>query len=210
MKSIFALGVVALVGLGFLVGSQWAGRRPSGPLTDRSNEAVVDEPGGRALGAARLNGQVAALEAQVADLKRAASGTGGGGGEPPAAPALSSAEERARDAQGRRAYLDGVEAAFQKEPLDSQWSAAATSAVQVVVGAEGVRLDVRGLDCRSVTCRAEIADDGSGDAQQEKLAQLAMRLAGKLPNVLVDHLEDSSGRKKIVLYLSRPTASAGK
>src|SRR5262249_43632991 len=76
----------------------------------------------------------------------------------PAAP-----EVRAEQERRRRDFVAGLEAKFRDELRDPQWSAATAAAVRTALASDDdLRPLARGVECRSQTCRVEIAEDGSG------------------------------------------------
>lgn len=116
---------------------------------------------------------------------------------PPRPDAASQAEQEHR----RRDYIVGVDAAFQNEARDPQWSAAMTSMVRATLAADN-DLRVGDVECRSKTCRVEIADDRSGRLGKI-LPAFALRLGESLPRVTADEVEDATGGTRLVLYMSR-------
>jgi hypothetical protein len=64
-------------------------------------------------------------------------------------------------------------------------------------------IPVKGIDCRTLTCRVVIDDDGSG-AVSERLPLLAMRMAGTFATLKVQTIDrQGDGRSTRVLFLSR-------
>lgn len=117
----------------------------------------------------------------------------------------SGPEARAEAERKRKDYVVGIDAAFRKEARDPQWSAATTSTVQSALAAdEELRPLLRGVDCRSQTCRVEITDDGSGKLR--KLLPIFVHHVGPaLPTMTADRVVDGNDRATMVLYLSRNT-----
>jgi len=133
----------------------------------------------------------------------------------PAAPAPAQADPRSPEARAeqerrRRDFVAGVEAKFRDEPRDPQWSTATAAAVRASLASDSdLRPLARGVDCRSQTCRVELADDGSGKLNK-LLPVFVMQVGQSLPSMTADRGVDESGAATMVLYLSRQieTASA--
>ena len=205
--AIFAVGAVAVGGTTvFLVTSN------KNPPPRVELHASIAEKGGSAdlerdAVTGRLASQVAALQLQVAQLNAAPaisaapSNGGGASGEAVKEPSLSAEERRLADDQRSRGLMDAVEAAYRNEVPDRNWATVAQASVQAALKADNVHLQTRSVECRSETCRIEIADDGSA-ATQESLENLGPALAGALPTMQVAHTDDASGHHTI-LYFSR-------
>lgn len=117
-------------------------------------------------------------------------------------------EARAEDERRHREFVAGVEAKFRDEPHDPQWAAATAAAVQTALASDNdLRPLARGLECRSQTCRVEIADDGSGKVGK-LLPLFAQQVGQSLPSMTADHVEDASGAATLVLYMSRSVETA--
>ena len=138
-------------------------------------------------------------------------------GQGPAAPAPAQAdadpaaakdprtdpETRAEHERQYREYLAGIDAAFHKEAPDPQWSSAAASVVSAaLVADDDLRPLARGVECRSRTCRVEIADDGSGKLGKI-LPMFAQQVSESLPSATAGRIEDANGGVTMVLYMSR-------
>jgi hypothetical protein len=114
-------------------------------------------------------------------------------------------DARAEAERKRKDYVAGIDAAFRKEAQDPQWSAATTSTVQSALAVdEELRSAGRGVECRSQTCRVEIADDGSGKLGKA-LPMFVHHVGPTLPTMTADRVVDGNGRATMVLYLSRNT-----
>lgn len=99
--------------------------------------------------------------------------------------------------------LEGSETNFEQEHADPRWSSETATVLQEVVSSdETAQGALRGIECRSNTCRVEMADDNSG-----KLASfiplLLLQLAQTLPSVTAHHVDEGDGTKTTVLYMSR-------
>jgi hypothetical protein len=133
---------------------------------------------------ARLENDVAALRAEVAS----------GAGASQAAGATPNLLDRTQ--------LAAMEAAFRGEAIDARWSAAMTDNVRASL-AQGV-IDhgaARSVECRSHSCRVELAQHDGSPAAPE-IAALVGRLAPTLPHAQAGQFESPEGRLT-VLYFSR-------
>jgi hypothetical protein len=117
-------------------------------------------------------------------------------------------EARAEEERLHRQYIARVEAAFRVEATDPQWSSATSSAIRgAATGDDSLRASLRGVECRSQTCRVEIADDGSGGLDKA-LPMFVHQLAQQLPSVTADRVDDGRGAASMVLYMSASEAEA--
>ena len=112
-------------------------------------------------------------------------------------------EARAEQERKYREYMASVDAAFRNEATDPRWSSATSSVVQTALTADSdLRPLARGVECRSRTCRVEIADDGSGKLGK-LLPMLAQKVGRELPSVTADRVQEAGGAVTMVLYMSR-------
>jgi hypothetical protein len=110
---------------------------------------------------------------------------------------------RAEQDRKYREYLASLDTAFRKESRDPQWSTTTSSVVQTALVADNdLRSLARGVECRSHTCRVELADDSSGKLDKI-LPMFAQQVSQSLPSVIANHGEDTSGAATMVLYMSR-------
>jgi len=58
------------------------------------------------------------------------------------------------------------------------------------------------VECRSRTCRLELADDGSGKLGKI-LPVFAQQVGRELPSIAYDRIVDASGTATMVLYMAR-------
>jgi hypothetical protein len=124
---------------------------------------------------------------------------------PPDSPdALAEFEEaRAQSALARKELLAAVAASFSREARDQRWSNDVTESVRVILGGdEFAGVSLQHIDCRTRTCRIELQDGDSGHLPMT-LPMLAVQMAGSLPNMLVDYVDQPDGKKTAILYLSR-------
>lgn len=204
MRALGALAITALLGAGLYLVVDHA--------VCTTTRASAGEPGVKpATGApsnapelAAIRQTVARLEAKVwADLPPAAA----------AEPTRAAPEEHDRDPrkdpeareQQRRQhheYMAGVDAAFRKEPVDPGWSSATSLVVRDAIAADAdLRTLARGMECRSRTCRVELADDGSGKLS-EIVPMFTSQIGRDLPSMVAERIDDG-GTATMVLYLSR-------
>jgi hypothetical protein len=152
---------------------------------------------------ARLNAQVSAIERQLRGMSRTVAYENPrveeGRHQEPANDPVARAEAESR----RREQMEAVEASFRQEASDPRWSADVTATVQgVLASKEAASIELRGLECRSSTCRIEIVDDGNGKLAMA-MPLFILHLGRTLPHVVVDHIDDGDGAKVMILYMSR-------
>jgi hypothetical protein len=112
-------------------------------------------------------------------------------------------EARAERRRSHGEYVASVATTFGNEGTDSQWSSIASSTIQTAMaGDNDLSSFAHRVECRSHTCRLEIADDGSG--KLGKLLPIFVHQVGReLPSVVADRVEGAGGVATMVLYLSR-------
>jgi hypothetical protein len=153
----------------------------------------------------RLSREVAQLRHEVSDLRQQVAR--GPNAAPPAAAAApadrSDPQARAEAARSEQQRIASSEQAFRSQPVDARWSQGATASVRAALGDvdEGLRNQVRSVECRAQSCRVEISADGNGTAMRD-LPMLVNRLGGSLPNVTAGQIDQGDGRQATVLYLS--------
>jgi hypothetical protein len=100
-------------------------------------------------------------------------------------------------------YMAGIERAFDQEPRDEQWAAGTTQRLRKTLESEPVLLAaVRGIECRSSSCRMEIRDDGSATFAEE-LPILVHEIGAVLPEARFTQSDLGNGAQLRVLYLSK-------
>jgi hypothetical protein len=147
---------------------------------------------------ARLHAEVSALREQMAANEASANADAPAVGPEPARrdPAALAQQESAW-----HEHMADVHADFQSEVMDPRWAPSTASTVQSALDAtDAMRDRVRGVECRSRTCRVEIATDDRGAVSKE-LPIFVQQLAEALPNVQADHVEDGNGHTTMVLYM---------
>jgi hypothetical protein len=87
--------------------------------------------------------------------------------------------------------LQGVAASYGKEPVDSAWSSSKMSMIQAALAAAPeLRPLVRGVECRSQTCRVEFADEPSGRPSNAMPSVMA-GLGAELPTAIAERVEQA-------------------
>jgi hypothetical protein len=98
-----------------------------------------------------------------------------------------------------------VEANFQQERIDSRWSSDTAAAVQEAVASDDTaQAALRNINCRSNTCRVEMAGDNTGELAKF-MPLFVQQLGETLPNVTANQVDDGDGGKTLILYMSRET-----
>jgi hypothetical protein len=112
---------------------------------------------------------------------------------------------RAEAARERQAEIEAIDAGFRKQAIDPTWSATTASTIREALNSEevgGIQAD--NVDCRSVSCRVELRDDGSGQLSKS-LPILGLQLAGQMPSITANTISRGDGSSTVVLYMSRGT-----
>jgi hypothetical protein len=100
--------------------------------------------------------------------------------------------------------MEVIETNFRQEPANPLWSFEAEGAVQAVLASdEIVQNTLLDLECRSQTCRVELADDDTGELAKA-MPLLLHQLGQTLPSsATANYVDDGNGGKIMILYLSR-------
>jgi hypothetical protein len=224
MKLSFGVVVSSAVALAFGIAFlYWAGNPPaSEPVSRRSRQPVPrSEPSAvvarsdkqadmqqQALAAlrqdmARLRREFSTLQRQIQEQGQAATAGGPGSEADPASDPRSDPAARAEAERVRQEQMAVIEATFRQEPIDREWSFKATGAVQeVLASADTVRPALRSLECRSQTCRMELAEDDTGELEKS-MPRFLLQLGETLPRGTVNYIEDGAGGKTMILYMDR-------
>lgn len=114
-------------------------------------------------------------------------------------------EEARRQSEAlMRGHLSVVAASHGSEARDQRWSNEVGASLQAAFSTEELAgTAVQSIDCRTTTCRIEMQDDGSGDLPA-KLPMLAVQMAGSLPNMIAERIDQPDGKMSLVVYLSQP------
>lgn len=201
MKAIHAVTIgaaaVALAGLALLSSRS---RGPSAPATSAPPEAArgsAVDPTRAAL--ALLQGEVAALRAALAAAKSGEGEAQERGASEPPVDLQDHAEAEAR----RQARLVAIETAFRGEATDGAWSASAAATVREASRSAGLPDGVvRSVDCRSRTCRVELAEGDSPEVAKA-LPLFFMAAGTALPSATVAQVEGAAAEALSLVYLSR-------
>lgn len=126
--------------------------------------------------------------------------------QPPAerAPRLDS-EARLQWEKERHAMIADLAAKFSREPRDRNWSSTVEATIrEAATQSPALSSAVRGVDCRSKSCRVEVVDDQASNLS-ENLKYLIRGCGRTLPNVVADHIkatDAADGKAAYVLYMS--------
>jgi hypothetical protein len=144
---------------------------------------------------ARLEQEVAELRQDIAALR--AEVAIGGGGLPPGAGGHEAA------VLADAAQLAAAEKAFRGEAVDPDWSPAMADAVRATVSqVDRSHLPPRSVECRSQSCRVELAD-GNAPPSAADLALVLDRFVQTLPRATAGLVDAADGHKVTVVYLAR-------
>jgi hypothetical protein len=160
---------------------------------------------------AELQQQVARLKSQMWSQEQrlaAADPAKAAVKDPAAKDPRTDPEARAAEERKHKELVAGIDAEFHNEPTSSKWASAMSSTIQTAVADDNdLRPLVRGFECRSQTCRVEIADDGSGKLNKS-LPMFVDQVGRDLSKVVFDRIGAGDGAVTRVLYLSRRTEAA--
>jgi hypothetical protein len=119
-----------------------------------------------------------------------------------------SPETLARLQAEREEYMAAVEHRFEREPRDEKWAAETVQRIRETLEAEPIMLAaLRGIDCRSSSCRMEIGDDGSAKFAEE-FPVMMHHMGAVLPEVDFAQLESGDASKVHVMYMAKSSDSA--
>jgi hypothetical protein len=152
---------------------------------------------------ARLRAEVTAVQRWIHAQRRVATGVEPGKAEDPAKDPRTDLVARAEAERERQKQMEVVETSFRQEPADPRWSFEAEGAIQEALASdEIVQNTLLGLECRSHTCRVELADDDTGELAQV-MPLFLEQLAQTLPSVTANYVDDGNRGKIMILYMSR-------
>jgi hypothetical protein len=199
--------ITAIVGLGIIGGLYRVMHTPAdhGARDVRSANEATSSPQVAELAALRR--EMAQLRLQVRNQGRwlpAAVRSNAPEPDPTSAsPGHGDPETRAEAARKAQDYLASLEAEFRKEAADPAWSSATSSAIsKLIAGDDDLRSLTRDVDCRSHSCRVELADNGSGKLEK-MVTMFVQRVSERLPTAVASRVEGPGGAA-MVLYLTRP------
>ncbi len=212
MKPAAATAVIAAVAAAIFVHVS-AHRAPGIPTSSTSAVAGAtrDCPECR-----RMADQIDALQANVAAISaqlavrggRPASLLNGGASKDSRSPSDPDEVQavRAADAERRRTYMAGVAEAFARERVDGAWAGRTSVRVNAALNGDDVlRGFAHSVECRSQSCRVEIADDGAGTLSR-RFPFVALSLADVLRALATEPVDPSSGHGGMVIYMSNQSA----
>jgi hypothetical protein len=196
---------VAATGIGYAVHAYRPSPAPAkAHAASESEMGALERPAERpndSAELAELRHQVAKLGAQVEALRAPAPPAAV---KPEEAPDPTDPQAEARVREERRAHIADLEAQFVAEPRDAGWSSTTHHAIVEALDANELRDAAASMDCRTHTCRVEVAD--RGPETNGMLLRAARQVGSTLPTVEWDHVDHGNGRRSKVLYLSRPVA----
>jgi hypothetical protein len=100
-------------------------------------------------------------------------------------------------------HMDVVEAKFRAESNDTTWSTAALAKVRAVLASKKVFVGkVQSVECRSRTCRIEIADDVAFQVRTE-MRNLILEWKDVFSSMETNLIEGTDGHMVHVLYVTR-------
>jgi len=176
---------------------------PSSRGDERPRAEVAREPGRREVvfeEVQALRQEVALLRAELAALKRQSAEKATV--EPQAVDLRMDSNARAEAESLRQARFEALEAAFRQEPREPRWAESTRSTIQDALGRVNIaESSLRGLECRSHTCRVELAHDGSSDLGKT-LPMFANRVGSVLPSLTAQPVFQGTGGPTTVLFLS--------
>jgi hypothetical protein len=142
--------------------------------------------------AGRLSNAVAVASAQAEEaFSRPPPG-------PEPALARNSPERAAWEAE-RQAMLAETESKFLAEPRDSGWSPGVTTSIREAANRHaGVNNVLRTLDCRSKSCRLEVADE---EATALDVSRFLVDCGAIFPKVVANRITSPDGKASYVYYM---------
>ena len=204
IAGVIGIGLCALVYRSVRISVETPAETGTTGTRQLADNAMVPEPSTLA----EMRQEIAQLKHQVWAQGQWLSPADSAKAQPPPAAQPPASEARAEQERKRRDYMAGVEDTFRKETRDPQWSSATSATVRTALASDDdLRPLARGVECRSQTCRVEIADDGSGKLGKI-LPMFAQRIGQDLPSITADRVEGASGAGTVVLYMSRHIETA--
>jgi hypothetical protein len=105
-------------------------------------------------------------------------------------------------------YMAGVERAFEQEPRDERWAQGTAQSLRQALESEPVMVAaMRGIECRSRSCRLELRDDGSA-AFAEEFPLMMHDMGALLSEVRFSHAELSDGARLHIMYMTQSSRAA--
>jgi hypothetical protein len=200
-----ALILAAGVGLYFHA----SGSTPTAPTIMHSASPAGDAPVAQlATQVEALQRSLSAVQSQLASQKQASAPDHAVAAKDSQPPELDVAAQRDQELERRRVYMAGVAAGFNNEKIDPAWAARVASRVSATFEAnEELRKRLRGVECRTQTCRVQMDEDGSV-ALSRQMPFLSLSLVDVLPSMSVDHIDQGNGHSTMILYMSSEGGAA--
>lgn len=112
------------------------------------------------------------------------------------------AQEQVKEDEYWAQEAERLEADFQQQEQDPDWSASSKSSIQAALARIKIaEADIIDMDCRSSTCRIELANNSQN--QVPDITLLALTLGQRLSNMRVKPTKDGSDERTTVVYLSK-------
>jgi hypothetical protein len=116
-------------------------------------------------------------------------------------PEIQALDTQAEQERRHREYVEGVAASYGREPVDPSWSSSKMSVIQTALASNPeLRQLVRSVECRSQTCRMEVADEASGKPSNAVQSFLA-GLGTELPTAIAERVEQAGRPGSTVFYV---------
>jgi hypothetical protein len=148
----------------------------------------------------RLNQSLVKLEGELAAMHGAKQATS------PQPEAVVTPKTPEQEQAEHDEYMAVIERAFEQEPRNESWAIKTTQRLRKTLETEPIILAaVRGIECRSSSCRMEIRDDGSATFGEE-FPIMVHEMGAVLPEVRFTHSDLGSGTQLHVLYMSKSAA----
>ncbi|CAK0772434.1 conserved hypothetical protein [Gammaproteobacteria bacterium] len=127
------------------------------------------------------------------------------GREDPTVKELRTDPARAEEERAQHERMESFEATFRQESTDPQWANAEATAVRAALSGDDIgQLALQNLECRSNSCRVELADDGTGGLAKS-LPLFIQHLAETLPYATANQVANGASGTSLILYMSRDT-----
>lgn len=176
-----------------------------GSLGAGSRSIVRNEPASLpALSQSAASSELARLRRDVAYLRaemRALRDQRADEDDSRARPDPSDPELEARLREEHREYLTDLAENFPNESVDRSWSSTTYDAIVDALESSGLKGSTDGVECRSQTCRVEVATPTREDFYS--MSMFVLEVAQALPKVDYDHVDDGEGNRRTIMYMSR-------
>lgn len=117
--------------------------------------------------------------------------------QPRSVPARDSEERLAWEAE-RKVMIAALEANFQTEVRDAEWSSRTSSSIRDLADKRGAAPKIlRDVDCRSKTCRIEVIEDASSASE---LHEFLVDCSMVFPEIVADHVVGADNQSSYVMY----------